>query len=160
MRKTVALLAFAALMVSTGCTVFSDDIYRFQAGYNGSSSFDNVEQAIHDEFESRFGDAVFRADIEWKYNHWTAISNERAIGLEKYRMRVSAYPQLDQDGQYEAVVIARQEVYTGSSYGMGRGGPTAMYSSKWTETMRDRDLEADLSNAIHARMRAANAGGQ
>ena len=159
MKKVLAVLFVAAAFAASGCTVFTDDIYKAQAGYYFSNEFDQVEAAIHDEFEARFGE-VRRADVEWKYNHWTSISEQRAIGLEKYRMRVSAYPQLDQDGHSEPVVIARQEVYTGSDYGMGRGGPTAMYSAKWTETHRDRDLEADLANAIHARLRAGNAGGE
>lgn len=157
MKKIFAVLAFAAVLMS-GCTVFQDDVYKLQAGYYGSDAFDRTEDAIYEEFKARFGEGrVFRADIEWKYNHWTAISDVRAVGLDKFRMRISAYPQLETDGHYEAVVIARQEVYTGSS--MGRGGPTAMYSSKWTEAGRDVGLEAELANGISARLRNGNAGG-
>lgn len=160
MRTILAVLAVATILLS-GCTVFTDDVYRLQSGQWGSSAYGAVDHAIHEEFKAKFGeDRVFRADVEKKYNHWTSVSDIRAVGMEKYRVHVTAYPQLDADGHYEPVVIAKREVYTGSSYGMGRGGPTAMYSGKWTETNRERDLEAELANGIHARLRGANAGGE
>ncbi|MBX3459604.1 MAG: hypothetical protein KF696_06505 [Planctomycetes bacterium] len=159
MRTLLALAALAAVFVMSGCTVFQDDIYKMQAGYYFSGSFDAVDQAIHDEMVARFGkDRVFRADVEWKYEHWTAISDQKAVGLEKYRMRVSAYPQLGADGVYEPVVVAREEVYTGAS--TGRGGPTAMYSNKWTEAARNNELEVELANGIAARLRKSTAGGK
>src|SRR5690606_8646216 len=105
-------------------------------------------------------DMPFRACVEWKYNHWTVVSDQRAYGLDKYRMRISAYPQLDADGRYEPVVVARKELYTGYSNGFGRGGPTAMYSGKWSEAGRDVALEAELANGISARLRGGNAGGR
>ncbi|MCC7508835.1 MAG: hypothetical protein IT464_05640 [Planctomycetes bacterium] len=159
MKSLFAMFAVAAVFLMCGCTVFQDDIYKMQAGYYFSGSFDAVDTAIHDAMAEKFGkDRVFRANVEWKYEHWTAISDQRAIGLEKYRMRISAYPQLGADGVYEPVVVAREEVYTGSS--TGRGGPTAMYSNKWTEAGRDVELEAELANAVTARLRKANAGGK
>lgn len=157
--KRLSLLAVVAtaLMLS-GCTFFQDDIYKAQAGYYFSDGYASVEDAIHDEFVSRFGQgSVYRADVEWKYDHWTALSQQKAVGHEKYRMRVSAYPQIDADGNYEPVVVAKQEVYTGAS-ATGRGGPTAMYSNKWTEAGRDVKLEAELANAIYARLRAPASG--
>lgn len=159
MRTLFALAVLAAVFVTCGCTMFQDDVNKMQAGYYFSGSFEAVDQAIHEEMVARFGkERVFRADVEWKYNHWTAISDQKAIGLEKYRMRVSAYPQLGSDGVYEPVVVARQEAYTGAS--TGRGGPTAMYSNKWTEAGRDNELEAELANAIGARLRKSSAGGK
>jgi hypothetical protein len=164
MKKAVLLLAATAALALSGCTMFQDDIYKAQAGYYLSDSFDSVEDAIHDEFAERFGkEAVFRPDVEWKYNNWTVISDQRAVGLDKYRMRITAYPQLDADGMYEPVVIARKEVYTGYGYG-ARGGPTAMYSGKWSEAGRDVHLEAELANAIYNRLhsgkKASQAGGR
>lgn len=154
MKRAVFLVAAVALlMLSSGCTFFQDDIYKAQAGYYWSDSYAGVDDAIKEEFTARFGkDRVKRADIEWKYDHWTAISNQKAIGFDKYRVRVSAYPQLGADGHYEAIVVARKEVYTG--YSSGRGGPTAMYSNMWTEAGRDVGMEAELSNAILKRLEA------
>jgi uncharacterized protein YkwD len=153
--RTVALsVIVATACLLSGCTVFQDDIYKAQAGYYWSDDFSSVEQAIHDEFAERFGEnAVFRADVEWKYNNWTVISEQRARGHDKYRTRVTAYPQLDADGMYSPIVIAKQEVYTGAS-ASGRGGPTAMYSNMWTEAGRDTELEVELSNAIYNRIHA------
>lgn len=151
MKRALILLVAAATVMLSGCTFFQDDIYKVQAGYYGSSSFDGVDAAIHDEFVARFGkERVRRADIDWKHDHWTAISDQRARGSDKYRVHVSAYPQLGSDGHYEPIVIARQEIYTG--YSTGRGGPTAMYSNMWTEAGRDVDLEAKLANAIIKRL--------
>lgn len=163
MKRAVFLVAAVALLMLSGCTFFQDDIYKAQAGYYWSDSYAGVDAAIKEEFEARFGkERVKRADIEWKYDHWTAISNQKAIGFDKYRVRVSAYPQLGADGHYEAIVIARQEVYTGQS--SGRGGPTAMYSNMWTETGRDAGMEAELSNAIIKRLetpaKTAKGGGK
>jgi len=150
--KLLAMLAGMLAALSLGaCTVFTDDLYKAQAGYYGG--YGDVEDAIHDELVARFGEArVKRADVEWKYDHWTATSNQKAYGTEKYRTRVSAYPQLDQDGHYSPIVVVRREVYTG--YSSGRGGPTAMYSNMWTEVGRDTKLEAELANAIIARVDA------
>jgi hypothetical protein len=151
MKLSAMLLAAIALVSLGGCTLFTDDLYKAQAGYYGGS--DHVDEAIRDEFVARFGEGrVKRADVEWKYDHWTAISNQLAVGPDKYRLRVSAYPQLDQDGHYSPIVVARKEIYTG--YSSGRGGPTAMYSNMWTEAGRDVKLEAELTNAIIARMDA------
>ena len=152
MKRIAILFAVAATVALSGCTVFQDDIYKAQAGYYLSDDFSSVEDAIHDEFAERFGEhAVFRPDVEWKYNNWTVVTDQRAIGLEKYRTHIMAYPQLDADGQYEPVVIVRQEVYTGTGYG-STSGPTAMYSGKWTEAGRDNHLEVELSNAIYNRI--------
>ena len=166
MKRVALLFAIAAAVVLSGCTVFQDDIYKAQAGYYLSDDFSSVEAAIHDEFADRFGkDAVFRADVEWKYNNWTVVSNQYARGHDRYRMHITAYPQIDGDGQYEPVVIVQKQVYTGYGTG-GRGGPTAMYSNKWTEAGRDVYLEAELSNAIYNRIHApatksaATGGGQ
>jgi hypothetical protein len=151
MKLSAMLLAAIALFILGGCTVFTDDLYKAQAGYYGGA--DHVDAAIHDEFVARFGEnRVKRADVEWKYDHWTAISNQVAVGADKYRLRVSAYAQLDQDGHYSPIVVARRELYTG--YSSGRGGPTAMYSNMWSEIGRDVELEAELANAIIARMDA------
>jgi hypothetical protein len=159
MKYILSIFALAAFAVS-GCTFFQDDIYRAQAGYH-SSGYGLIEDAIHAEFSDRFGeDRPFRACVEWKYNHWTVISDQRAMGFDKHRVRISAYPQLGADGHYEPVVIARQEIYTGYSHGRGRGGPTAMYAGHWTEAGRAVDLEADIANGIYARLRAGSAGGQ
>ncbi|MCC6464548.1 MAG: hypothetical protein IT463_04325 [Planctomycetes bacterium] len=159
MKRAVLLLAVAVAGLVSGCTMFQDDVYKLQAGYYASDSYDGVDNAIHDEFVAKFGkDYVFRADVEWKYNHWTTISDQKAVGHDKYRMRVYAYPQLGADGTYEPVVVARQEVYTGYSTS-GRGGPTAMYSGKWSEAGRDVNLEAELANAIAKRLRAPAKGG-
>jgi hypothetical protein len=154
MRTVLMLFAVATAFALSGCTFFQDDIYKAQAGYYWSGDFESVEEAIHDEFADRFGkEAVFRADVEWKYNNWTVISEQYAFGHDKYRTRITAYPQLDADGMYSPIVIAKQEVYTG--YGSsGRGGPTAMYSNMWTEAGRDIDLEVELSNAIYNRIHA------
>lgn len=161
MKTIFALLAVFALVSLTGCTMFQDDIYKAQAGYYLSDGYDAVDAAIYNEFADRFGEgAVKRADVEWKYNHWTALSEQRAIGLDKYRVHVSAYPQIDGDGMYEPVVIVRKEAYTGSSYGFGRGGPTAMYSNKWREIGRDVHLEAELANAIYARLNNSQPSGE
>lgn len=165
MKLAAFLFAAAATFVLGGCTFFQDDVYKLQAG-SASDEYDAVENAIHDEFAARFGESrVKRADVEWKYDHWTAISNQRGMGLEKYRVRVSAWPQLDQDGHFSPIVVVRQEVYTGAS--SGRGGPTAMYSNMWSEAGRDVKLEADLANAINKRVdgptpppKAANGGGK
>lgn len=162
MNRMIALfVAAVALIALSGCTVFQDDVYKLQAGYYGSDGYDAVEAAIYEEFSDRFGEEnVFRADVEWKYNHWTVLSDQRAYGHDKYRSRVYAYPQLDQDGMYEPVVIVRDEVYTGGSYGFGRGGPTAMYSGKWSEAGRDSALEAELANGIYNRLKSREAGGR
>lgn len=164
MKRIALLFAVAAAFALSGCTMFQDDVYKAQAGYYMSDDFSSVEDAIHDEFADRFGkEAVFRPDVEWKYNNWTVISEQRAVGLDKYRTRVTAHPQIDADGQYEPVVIARKEVYTGYGYG-STSGPTAMYSGKWTEAGRDVDLEVALSNAIYNRLHSpatkSAAGGQ
>ncbi|MCA8912535.1 MAG: hypothetical protein KDB82_12585 [Planctomycetes bacterium] len=163
MKRVALLIAVAAAFALSGCTFFQDDVYKAQAGYYLSDDFGSVENAIHDELADRYGkEAVFRPDVEWKYNNWTVITEQRAVGLEKYRTRIMAYPQLDADGQYEPVVIARQEVYTGYGYG-STAGPTAMYSGKWTEAGRDTTLEASLSNGIYTRLHPAtdaNAGGK
>ncbi|MEZ5993742.1 MAG: hypothetical protein R3E76_15520 [Planctomycetota bacterium] len=164
MKRVALLIAVAAAFALSGCTFFQDDIYKVQAGHSLSDDFATVEGAIHDELAETFGkEAVFRPDVEWKYNNWTVVTDQRAIGLEKYRTRVMAYPQLDADGQYEPVVIARQEVYTGYGYG-STAGPTAMYSGKWTEAGRDIDLEVKLSNGIYNRLHApptsSTAGGK
>jgi hypothetical protein len=152
MKTAVLLCVVATAFALSGCTFFQDDIYKAQAGYYWSDDFDSVEAAIHDEFADRFGEgAVFRADVEWKYNHWTVISEQYAMGHDKYRTRIYAYPQIDADGMYSPIVVAKQEVYTGASP-MGRGGPTAMYSNMWTEAGRDVDLEVELSNAIYNRI--------
>ena len=147
----------------SGCTFFQDDVYKLQAGYYASDDFSSVEQAIHDTFAEKFGEEnVFRADVEWKYNNWTVISDQYAFGHDKYRTRVTAYPQLDADGMYEPVVIVKQEVYTGAS-ATGRGGPTAMYSGKWSEAGRDVDLEVELANAIYNKIHSkpsSEAGGR
>ncbi|MBX3473544.1 MAG: membrane lipoprotein lipid attachment site-containing protein [Planctomycetes bacterium] len=163
MKRAVILFAAVALLTLSGCTMFQDDIYKAQAGYYLSDSYAGVDNAIKEEFVARFGkERVKRADVEWKYDHWTAISNQQAIGSDKYRTRVSAYPQLGADGHYEAIVVARREVYTG--YSSGRGGPTAMYSNMWTEAGRDVHVEAELSNAIIKRLetpsKAAKGGGK
>lgn len=154
MKRIAFLIAVAAAFALSGCTFFQDDIYKVQAGHSMSDDFSSVEGAIHDELASRYGkESVFRPDVEWKYNNWTVVTNQRAVGLEKYRTRVMAYPQLDADGQYEPVVIARQEVYTGYGYGAS-SGPTAMYSGKWTEAGRDVELEAAISNGVYNRLHA------
>jgi hypothetical protein len=154
MKRVALLFAVAAAVALSGCTFFQDDVYKAQAGYYFSDDFASVESAIHDELADRYGDnAVFRADVEWKYNNWTVVTDQHAVGLDKYRTHITAYPQLDSDGQYEPVVIVQQQVYTGASM-TGRGGPTAMYSGKWTEAGRNVDLEADLSNAIYGRLHA------
>ncbi len=154
------LVACGAMFLLSGCTVFQDDVYKLQSGYYASGGYAAVEDAIYEEFSARYGkESVFRADVEWKYDHWTVVSEQRAIGLDKYRTRIYAYPQLDGDGRYEPVVIARQEVYTGASP-MGRGGPTANYSNKWSEAGRSVDLEADLANAIYARLQAPKTTGK
>ena len=163
-KRFALLIAVATAVMLSGCTFFQDDIYKAQAGYYFSDGYASVEDAIHEEFVARFGEgSVYRADVEWKYDHWTALSNQKAVGHDKYRLRVSAYPQIDADGNYEPVVVAKQEVYTGAS-ATGRGGPTAMYSGKWSEAGRDVELEANLANAIYARLRApatkSNAGGK
>lgn len=157
MKRFVLLSAATLLVFLSGCTVFQDDLYKAQAGHYGG--YGGVDDAIHTEFVARFGEArVKRADVEWKYDHWTAISNQYAHGHDKYRTRVSAYAQIDQDGHYSPIVIARREIYTGYG-GSGRGGPSAMYSNMWTEAGRDIDLEAELANAIIQRMDApANEG--
>lgn len=153
MKRAVFLFAAVAMLMLSGCTFFQDDLYKAQAGYYWSDSYAGVDNAIKEEFVARFGkERVKRADIEWKYDHWTAISNQKAVGHDRYRVRVSAYPQLGSDGHYEPVVIARKQVYTGES--MGRGGPTAMYSNLWTEIGRDAGIEAELSNAIVKRLEA------
>lgn len=167
--KLFAMLLAAVVLVSLGgCTFFTDDLYKAQSGVYGGG--DDCDKAIHDEFVARFGEGrVKRADVEAKYDHWTAISNQVAVGSDKYRLRVSAYAQLDQDGHFSPIVVARREVYTG--YSTGRGGPTAMYSNMWSEAGRDVKLEADLANAIIKRMetpaaapaekpKAGNAGGK
>jgi len=163
MKRIAFLFAVTAAFALSGCTFFQDDVYKLQAGYYASDSFGGVEQAIHDTFADKFGEEnVFRADVEWKYNNWTVVTDQYAYGHDKYRMRVTAYPQIDADGMYEPVVIARQEVYTGAS-ATGRGGPTAMYSNKWTEAGRDVDLEVELANEIYNRLHApksSEAGGK
>jgi hypothetical protein len=161
-KRIAVLFAVTAAFALPGCTFFQDDVYKLQAGYYASDDFSSVEQAIHDTFAERFGkENVFRPDVEWKYNNWTVVTRQHAFGHDKYRLRVTAYPQLDADGMYEPVVIARQEVYTG--YGTsGRGGPTAMYSNKWSEAGRDVELEAELANAIYDKLHPStngNAGG-
>jgi hypothetical protein len=154
MKSVALLVTVATACLLSGCTFFQDDVYKAQAGHYWSDDFSSVEAAIHDELAERFGkEAVFRADVEWKYNNWTVISEQRARGHDKYRTRVTAYPQLDADGMYSPVVIAKQEVYTGASPS-GRGGPTAMYSNMWTEAGRDVELEVELSNAIYNRIHA------
>ncbi|MBZ0136548.1 MAG: hypothetical protein K8I27_09265 [Planctomycetes bacterium] len=163
MKRVAFLFAVAAAFALSGCTFFQDDIYKVQAGYYASDDFSSVEQAIHDTLAEKFGkENVFRPDIEWKYNNWTVVTNQTARGHDKYRLRVSAYPQLDADGMYEPVVVARQEVYTGYATS-GRGGPTAMYSGKWSEAGRDSYLEAELANEIYAKLHApasSEAGGK
>ena len=163
MKRIALLFAVAAAFALSGCTFFQDDVYKLQAGYYASDDFSSVEQAIHDTFAEKFGkEAVFRADVEWKYNNWTVVTDHYAFGHDKYRTRITAYPQLDADGMYEPVVIARQEVYTGYSP-TGRGGPTAMYSRKWSEAGRDVDLEVELANAIYSKLhapRSSEAGGK
>lgn len=152
MKRIALLLAVAAGFALSGCTMFQDDVYKLQAGYYASDSFAGVEDAIHAELSERFGkEAVFRPDVEWKYNNWTVVSNQRAVGHDKYRLRVTAYPQLDADGRYEPVVIAREEIYTGYGHG-SRGGPTAMYSNKWSEAGRDIELEAAIANGVYNRL--------
>lgn len=163
MKRIAFLFAVAAAFALSGCTFFQDDVYKLQAGYYASDDFGSVEQAIHDTFAEKFGEEnVFRADVEWKYNNWTVVTDQFAFGHDKYRMRVTAYPQIDADGMYEPVVIAKQEVYTGAS-ATGRGGPTAMYSGKWSEAGRDVDLEVELANAIYNKLHSkpsSEAGGK
>ena len=163
MKRIAFLFAVAAAFALSGCTFFQDDVYKLQAGYYASDDFSSVESAIHDTFAEKFGkENVFRPDVEWKYNNWTVITDQYAFGHDKYRMRITAYPQLDADGMYEPVVIAKQEVYTGAS-ATGRGGPTAMYSGKWSEAGRDVDLEVELANAIYNKLHSSpssTAGGK
>jgi hypothetical protein len=158
-RSMLCLALAAVAILSFGCTVFTDDLYKLQSGQYGSN-YASVDRAIYDEFAERFSDGrVYRANVESNFDHWTAVSAQWAMGHDRYRVRVTAYPNLDGDGQYEPVVIARQEIYAGQSYG-ARGRPSANYSNKWMEVGRDVDLEAAVANGVYNRMRTAAAGGQ
>ena len=158
MNRALLLIAVAGAFVLSGCTVFQDDIYKLQAGQYGSSGFDKVDDAIGAEFKSRFGkEMVFRAEVEARYDNWTFISDEGAWGHERYRTRVFAYPQIDQDGHYHPVVVAKNEVYNGGSM-RANSGPKASYYGGWVEAGRDARLEVSLSNAITARVRKSGGG--
>jgi hypothetical protein len=158
MKNLLFLVLAAMAFVVSGCTVFSDDVYKLQSGQYGSA-YKDVDHAIYLEFKERFGDGrVYRANLEANFDHWTSVSDQMARGQDRYRVRVSAYPNLDADGHYEPVVIARQEVYNGYSFG-ARGRPSANYSNKWLEIARDPELEAAIANGVYSRLRHANAGG-
>jgi hypothetical protein len=158
MKNFLLMMVAAAAFLASGCTVFTDDLYMAQSGQYGAT-YRSVDRAIYDEFRDRFGDdRVFRADLEANFNHWTAISDQMVIGLERQRMRISAYPSLDADGQLETVVVARKEIYAGQSFG-SRGRPTANYANRWLEIGRDAALEAAIANGVNSRLREANAGG-
>lgn len=165
MNKVFALLfTLASVVALNGCTFFQDDIYRAQAGqFNDNHA--EVDKAIEAALVAEFGTGnVFRADGERKHQNWTAVSKQFTVGLDKYRLRVQAYPQLDQDDRYSPVIIASKEFYTGASYSAKRAGPRASQSRLWTEASRDIDLETKLANDVMARLGAArtsrSAGGQ
>lgn len=164
--KKIFLLMFALAGISAlnGCTLFQDDVYRAQAGQSNDNHAE-VDNAIKDALVAEFGAGnVFRADGEWQHQNWTAVSKQFAVGHDKYRMRVQAYPQLDQDDRYSPVVIASKEFYSGASYSVKRSGPKASQSRLWTEAGRDFDLETKLANDVMKRLGAAktsgSAGGQ
>ena len=158
MNRLLVLLAVVSALALSGCTVFQDDIYKLQTGQYGAGGFDRVEDAIEAEFKSRFGkEMVFRAEVEARYDNWTFISDEGAWGHERYRTRVFAYPQIDQDGRYFPVVVAKNEFYNGASM-RANSGPKAMYYGGWVEAGRDVKLETSLSNAIAARVRKSGGG--
>jgi hypothetical protein len=158
MNKLLMMMLVSAALFASGCTVFTDDLYKAQSGMYGDD-FHSVDRAIYDEFRERFGDErVFRADVEQSFNHWTAVSDQVVIGLERHRVRVSAYPSYDADGQFEPVVIARKEIYAGQSH-FARGRPSANYGNRWLEVGRDVDLEAAIANGVYSRLRHASAGG-
>ena len=101
--------------------------------------------------------SVDSAEVEARYDNWTFISDEGAWGHERYRTRVFAYPQIDQDGRYFPVVVAKNEFYNGASM-RANSGPKAMYYGGWVEAGRDVKLETSLSNAIAARVRKSGGG--
>ncbi|MHC4840259.1 MAG: hypothetical protein ACYTDT_04755 [Planctomycetota bacterium] len=161
MKKIFVLLfAVAGVIVLNGCTLFQDDLYKAQAGQHNDNQA-AVDEAIKESLIAEFGKAaVFRSGGEWQHQQWTAISKQYAVGLDKYRMRVHAYPQLDQDDRFTPVVICSKEYYSGASASAQRAGPKASQSRLWTEAGRDYDLEAKLANDISARLTVGNAGGQ
>jgi hypothetical protein len=156
MKTLLIALALVSVVGVAGCTVFQDTVYQAQVETGGHA---DVDRAIYDELAERYGaGSVSRANLEWRYDHWMAVSAERAVGLERYRVRVSAFAQRGMDGVAEPVVIARTEAYQGRSTGRARA--TASNRALWVETSRDAELEAAISRGIYNRLRAGQAGGE
>lgn len=159
-RFALMLAVFAGLFSLSGCTFFQDDVYYAMDGVHGDE-YVKVDNAIRDAMVAKFGkDKVYLVDgHEQEFERWQYISPVRAVGLDKQRMRVDAYPRKNQDGFFEPLIIARWEVYTGSSYESRAGGHTLHGGRGWSEMSRDSKLEAELMNAADANLRKSAKGG-
>lgn len=163
-RLLICLAAFGVLALS-GCTFFQDDVYYALDGVHGDD-YVTVDNAIRDAMVAKFGkENVFLLDgHEQQFERWQYISPVKAVGLDKQRLRVDAYPRKNADGFFEPLIVARHEVYTGQSYGEATGGHTLHGGRGWSEMSRDNKLEAELMNAATANQnkmaKAGAAGGK
>lgn len=158
-RFALLLAAFSAFALS-GCTFFQDDVYRAMDGVHGDE-YVGVDNAIRDAMVAKFGkeNVFLLAGHENEFERWQYISPVKAVGLDKQRMRVDAYPRKNADGFFEPLIIARWELYTGQSYSSSSGGHTLHGGRGWTEMSRDSKLEADLMNDADANLRKKSAKG-
>lgn len=157
------LVAAACCVFALGACSFptADDIQtRDGAFWLDASQYNAVDDAVRAEMEAKFGaENVFFSNYpEEEFHRWVFEGPVKVVGLDKYRLRVEAYPKKERDGFYVPLVIARKEVYTGDSMDNRRGAHIQFGSTGYTEIGRDEVLEAELENAMNARLRQEGNG--
>ncbi|MCC6574317.1 MAG: hypothetical protein IT462_11050 [Planctomycetes bacterium] len=158
MNRFLILVALAGSLAVGACSFpFADDMQTRESWFD-ARQYNSVDDAIQSEMESRFGaDKVFLSKYpEREFHRWVYEGPVRSVGLEKYRMRIEAYPKKDRDGWYMPLIIARQEVYNAQSMSNKRGAHKDFENTGYVEIGRDNKLEADIENCVLARLRKAD----
>lgn len=157
MKRFIVLVALAGSLALGACSFPLADDMNFRSGafWVDSRQWKAVDGAIRAEMEERFGaDRVYLSEYpEREFHRWVYEGPVRAIGLEKYRLRVEAYPKKDRDGWYMPLIIARQEVYNAQSMSNKRGAHKDFENTGYLEIGRDNKLEAAIENAVLDRLR-------
>lgn len=160
MNRFLVLVGLVASLALAACSFpLADDMnFREGAFWVDSRQYNAVDDAIQAEMEERFGkDAVFLSTYpEKEFHRWVYEGPVKAYGVEKYRLRVEAYPKKDRDGWYMPLVIARQEVYNAQSMSNKRGAHKDFENTGYIEIGRNNKLEASIENAVLDRLRKAN----
>ncbi len=160
MNRLLMFVALGGSLALGACSFpLADDMnFREGAFWVDSRQYNAVDDAIQSEMEARFGkDCVFLSQYpEREFHRWVYEGPVRSVGLEKYRMRVEAYPKKDRDGWYMPLIIARQEVYNAQSMSNKPGVHPEFGQTGYVEIGRDNKLEASIENAVLDRLRKAN----